>query len=97
MNKIISLENILKLKVPLVLLLIILLGILASHQITFSSWKELVLFFPLIIFYFNRTRYDELREEGLKINYYTYEFVIFIFMVVSACMLLVKIYFEHFN
>ena len=78
------------------MLFIILIIITAWNQFTFSNYQEFIVFFPLLVLYFNQERYELLKEEGMNISYYNYEFVIFLFLLLCNIVALFKIYFEYF-
>ena len=91
-----SLQFILKIKFPLIILQVVLFILLGWSRFTFSNYQELIVFLPLLILYFNEKKYDELYESGLNISYYTYELIIFMFLVFSNVAFTFKIYFEYF-
>ncbi len=68
---------------------------LTWKQLTFSNVTELVVFFPFLIYYFSRSKYDALIEDGLNISYYAYELSIFIFLLIVDSILFIKVYFEY--
>ncbi len=78
------------------MLFIILIIITVWNQFTFSNYQEIIVFFPLLVLYFNQRRYELLKEEGINISYYNYEFIIFLLLLSCNFVALLKIYFEYF-
>ena len=90
-----DLNFLLKIKLPLILLLVVLFIVLGWEQFTFNNYEEFIVFIPFIILYLNETRYLELVDEGLSISYWTYEFIIFLFLLISNIMFIHKIYYGY--
>lgn len=87
----------LKTKLPLTIFLTIQIIYSAWDQIEFNHIMELVVFFPFMIYYFSYNKYQELVDYGIKINYFIYEFTIFIFLFGANIFSCIKVYADYYN